>query len=257
MTWANQPATAGAAVAMPSFDGPLEWNVTGQVLDMYTAANNGFLIRDARGGRDRRRADAERPAQAQRLPAGARNRLRRLDARDRSCSAPASPTVEPDATFTFSSDRADAAFECALDGARVRRLHVAALRERAGGRRPSVDVRAKRPVRAVDPTPATHAWTIAIPPETTLPVPTSPSASADASLTFSADDPDATFECSLDGGLGGLRVAGRARGARRRLARAPRPRHRRARERRVDPGDSRLDGRGAVRRRRSTPGRRR
>ena len=60
-------------------------------------------------------------------------------------------------------------------------------------------MRSTRPVRAVDPTPATHTWTVAVPPETTVVGPASPSASTSAKLTFSADDPGATFECSLDG----------------------------------------------------------
>ena len=47
VTWANQPAVGGTAISIPSFDGPLEWNVTAPVLDMYASANNGFLIRDA------------------------------------------------------------------------------------------------------------------------------------------------------------------------------------------------------------------
>ena len=61
------------------------------------------------------------------------------------------------------------------------------------------EVRATRRVRAVDPTPASHEWTVAIPPETTLAGPASPNDSPSATVTFSSDDPNATFECSLDG----------------------------------------------------------
>jgi hypothetical protein len=48
VTWANQPATTGAAALTATGSGYLEWNVTSQVQGMFAAgANHGFLIRDA------------------------------------------------------------------------------------------------------------------------------------------------------------------------------------------------------------------
>ncbi|HMQ26814.1 MAG TPA: DNRLRE domain-containing protein, partial [Acidimicrobiales bacterium] len=50
VTWANQPATTGAAATTASGSGSgwREWNVTSQVQAIFTAgANNGFLMRDA------------------------------------------------------------------------------------------------------------------------------------------------------------------------------------------------------------------
>jgi PASTA domain len=47
VTWGNQPATAGSASETPAGFGYVQWNVTTQVQAMYTAANHGFLIRDA------------------------------------------------------------------------------------------------------------------------------------------------------------------------------------------------------------------
>jgi large repetitive protein len=47
VTWANQPAVTGPAAAIPSASGPIEWEVTEQLLGMYTSGNHGFLIRDA------------------------------------------------------------------------------------------------------------------------------------------------------------------------------------------------------------------
>jgi large repetitive protein len=44
--WNNQPATTGTAVTTASGSGYREWTVTQHVLDMYTSANNGWLIRD-------------------------------------------------------------------------------------------------------------------------------------------------------------------------------------------------------------------
>jgi large repetitive protein len=45
--WNNQPATAGTPATTSSGSGYLEWNVTGQVGEMYAGSNHGFLIRDA------------------------------------------------------------------------------------------------------------------------------------------------------------------------------------------------------------------
>jgi hypothetical protein len=50
VTWANQPATTGAAATTASGNaaGYREWTVTGQVASMYNGSgNHGFLIRDA------------------------------------------------------------------------------------------------------------------------------------------------------------------------------------------------------------------
>jgi hypothetical protein len=50
LTWANQPATIGAAVTTSSGNGYREWNVTTIVQLMYSGSNNGFLIRDSSEG---------------------------------------------------------------------------------------------------------------------------------------------------------------------------------------------------------------
>jgi hypothetical protein len=53
VTWANQPATAGAAATTTSGTGYRQWAVASQVQAMYsTGQNNGFLIRDATEGQD-------------------------------------------------------------------------------------------------------------------------------------------------------------------------------------------------------------
>jgi hypothetical protein len=53
VTWANQPATSGAAVTTTSGTGYRQWAVAGIVQAMYsTGSNNGFLIRDATEGQD-------------------------------------------------------------------------------------------------------------------------------------------------------------------------------------------------------------
>jgi hypothetical protein len=49
VNWSNQPSTVGKAAEAPSraTAGYVEWNVTSQVLGMYTGTNNGFLVRDS------------------------------------------------------------------------------------------------------------------------------------------------------------------------------------------------------------------
>ena len=174
--------------------------MTDQILGMYTTGNNGFLIRDtAENGVGDEQTLTSRHQVADNPP-------QLVLAFDDSTpetlidSGPVSPTDSTEASFTFSSDRSDAAFECSLDGSAFQRCSpphtVGGLAE--GDH--SLRVRATRRIRAVDPTPASYDWTVAIPPETAIDTgPASPSASADATLSFSADDPEATFECSLNG----------------------------------------------------------
>jgi hypothetical protein len=49
VNWSNQPRTVGKAAdtSSRSSAGYVEWNVTSQVLGMYTGTNNGFLVRDS------------------------------------------------------------------------------------------------------------------------------------------------------------------------------------------------------------------
>jgi hypothetical protein len=49
VNWTNQPGTVGkvAEASSRSSPGYVEWNVTSQVLGMYTSTNNGFLVRDS------------------------------------------------------------------------------------------------------------------------------------------------------------------------------------------------------------------
>ena len=49
VNWSNHPSTLGESAEAPSRSsaGYVEWNVTAQVLGMYTGTNNGFLVRDS------------------------------------------------------------------------------------------------------------------------------------------------------------------------------------------------------------------
>ena len=199
VTWSNQPATTGRATSVPSASGPLEWTVTPQVLDIYTSANHGFLIRDAQ---ENGVGDEQALQSRDKLGDGAPELVVVFDdstPETTILTGPSSPTTSTQAAFSFSSDRGDASFECALDGAA---FHACSSPHPVGGLAEGdhrLEVRATRKVRAVDPTPASYEWKVAVPPDTTtLEGPGSPSAGTSATLTFAADDPAATFECSLD-----------------------------------------------------------
>jgi len=200
VTWSNQPGVTGPAATTPSAQGPLEWDVTEQLLGMYTSVNHGFLIRDAveNGVGDEQALDSRH-----KITDNAPQLLLVFDDSTPETvivSGPVSPTDSSSATFTFSSDRADARFECSLDGGAFAACTSPYVVADVAESDHSFQVRATRRVRAVDPTPATYDWKVAIPPETTIDSgPDSPSASPDAALTFSADDREATFECSLNG----------------------------------------------------------
>jgi CSLREA domain-containing protein len=199
VTWANQPGVTGPAAAIPSASGPLEWEVTEQLLGMYTTGNHGFLIRDAAENgvgdeqtlNSRHKVTDDPPQLVLAFDDSTPETV--IDA------GPDAVTESVDATFSFSSDRSDANFRCSLDGAAFEVCASGHSLEGLAEGDHRFEVRATRRVRAVDPTPAVYEWKIAIPPKTTIVGPASPSDSADATVSFTADDSQATFECSLNG----------------------------------------------------------
>ena len=124
---------------------------------------------------------------------------------------PADPSASGDAIFTFSADEPGSTFECRLDGGA---WEVCASPKNYTGLADgshTFDVRATDTANNTDPSPASYTWLIdTVPPDTTPPEttidtkPADPSASADATFTFSADEPGSTFECRLDGGAWGV-----------------------------------------------------
>ncbi|HEX2291692.1 MAG TPA: DNRLRE domain-containing protein, partial [Gaiellaceae bacterium] len=199
VTWANQPPTAGPAATTPSGQGVLEWDVTAQLLGSYVSGNHGLLVRDTaeNGNGDEQTFNSREKAND-----GPPELLLVFDDRTPETSidsGPASPTDQASATVAFSSDEADATFECSLDGAPFSSCSSPHSTGALGEGPHSFEVRATRRIRAVDPTPARHEWTVAIPPETSIAGPASPSSSPAATVTFTSDDPDATFECSANG----------------------------------------------------------
>ena len=165
---------------------------------MYTSANHGFLVRDAE---ENGVGDEQTINGRVKLNDGPPELVLVFDDSTPETtidSGPLSPTTNSNGVFTFSSDPADSTFECSLDdGAFAACTSPHVFRELEEGVHVA-RVRARRNVRAVDPTPATHTWTVAIPPETWVEGPDTPAASSSAIVSFTADDPDATFECSLD-----------------------------------------------------------
>lgn len=119
-------------------------------------------------------------------------------------SGPLAETDSTEATFTFASDQAGATFECALDGAMVFTAcsSPVTFTDVPYGEHQLL-VRAVSPLgTAVDLTPAEYSWAsgdMTPPIVTILTGPITGTTDATAILTFSADDPEALFQCSLDG----------------------------------------------------------
>jgi parallel beta-helix repeat protein len=118
---------------------------------------------------------------------------------------PPATTADTTATFTFNANEAGSVFECGIDGApAVACTSPLTLESLAPGDH-TVTVTAIDPAGNADPTPASHAWTVEAPADTTAPAtslgatPPATTAETAASFTFSADESGSTFECSLDG----------------------------------------------------------
>ena len=117
-------------------------------------------------------------------------------------SNPTDPSSSADASFTFSSTDVGSTFECQLDGTGwVGCTSPQPYTGLADGSH-TFEVKATNTRGNIDPTPASWTWRIdTTSPNTTIDTgPTDPSSSADATFTFSADEPS-TFECRLDGGV--------------------------------------------------------
>ena len=115
-------------------------------------------------------------------------------------SGPSGTTGSRAATFAFASNEAGATFECNLDGAGFGACASPVGYSGLADGAHAFAVRAVDAAGNVDTTPATRAWTVDVtPPDTTLASgPSGTVASASASFAFTATEPGATFECSLD-----------------------------------------------------------
>jgi large repetitive protein len=119
-------------------------------------------------------------------------------------SAPPASTDVTDATFTFSSNELNAEFECSLDGETFGGCETPDIYTDLAIGSHTYAVRAVDLAGNVDPTPATHTWTITTPPDTTDPettIMTGPGATTIdvvATFNFFSSEPESTFECALD-----------------------------------------------------------
>jgi hypothetical protein len=118
-------------------------------------------------------------------------------------TGPSGATASTTASFTFLSPDAGpgATFHCALDGGPY--VMCSSPRDIVGlaAGTHTFAVRVRDAVGNYDPTPATRTWVVDLtPPETSITAgPSGLEPVASASFSFSSNEPDATFACSLDG----------------------------------------------------------
>ena len=115
--------------------------------------------------------------------------------------APADPTNDTSASFSFESNEAGSTFECQLDGGGYSACSSPQAYSGLADGEHVFHVRAIDPVGNVDPTPASHTWTVdSTAPDTTISdAPADPTSDTSASFSFESTEAGSTFECQLDG----------------------------------------------------------
>ncbi|RYZ02713.1 MAG: hypothetical protein EOO73_30595 [Myxococcales bacterium] len=110
------------------------------------------------------------------------------------------PTNDPTGDFVFASNDSAATFECSLDGAAFAPCAATFSTASLPDGSHTLSVRAKDAVGNVDPTPATHPWTVdTAPPETTIPTfEPSPTNDVSGDFVFASSEVGSTFECRVD-----------------------------------------------------------
>jgi CSLREA domain-containing protein len=116
-------------------------------------------------------------------------------------AGPASVTGLAEASFSFHSTEPLSTFECSLDGAAYSSCSSPAAYSGLLPGEHSFSVQATDTAGNPDPSPASFTWTYAPIPEITNLTGTTADNSTEAIFTFTADQPDATFQCSLDAAL--------------------------------------------------------
>ncbi len=112
---------------------------------------------------------------------------------------PPTQTVNPIATFSFSSNDGEASFECSLDGVPFNSCALTTEYTDLLVGQHELFVRAKNGLGEVDLTPAVHRWTIGPLPDTAI-ISGPEEATEDRSATFqfTSNVSGALFECALD-----------------------------------------------------------
>ncbi|RPJ33463.1 MAG: hypothetical protein EHM35_10520, partial [Planctomycetaceae bacterium] len=114
-------------------------------------------------------------------------------------SGPSAQTGSAVATFNFHASELNATFECSLNGSEFGPCTSPAEYNDLLPGSYTFSVRAIDPGGNIDPSPASHSWTVVTQPVATiLSGPDSESNVRSATFTFSADQDGSTFECSLD-----------------------------------------------------------
>ena len=113
---------------------------------------------------------------------------------------PADLHTESSATFTFAADRAGSTFECALDLEAFQPCSSGKTYTDLAEGEHVLSVQAISPEGWPDPSPATHEFTVDLPPQTNVDSgPPSLTLNPTAFFSFSSNEAGASFECSLDG----------------------------------------------------------
>ena len=119
--------------------------------------------------------------------------------------APASPTNQTGATFTFTSSKPSSTFECQLDGGGFSACTSPRTYGSLGAGAHSFQARATDSLGHTGPA-TTYAWTIDLTPPPTPAIgstPANPSNSSSPSFAFTDGESGAAFQCQLDGGVFG------------------------------------------------------
>ncbi len=214
VTWANQPATTGPAVAVASGTGYREWNVAAMVQAQYGGTNNGFLIRDMIEGQDAeqqlhaREESRNRPQLVLTLGNGAPPPPPNGAPDTQITGTPLASTSSTSATFTFTgtddvTPAGSLTFQCQLDVADNGPWNACSSPQTYSGLAPGSHIFRVRAVDGagnVDPQPAVFTWVIdQTPPETVITAsPAATTTSTSASFSFTSSEANSTFECSLD-----------------------------------------------------------
>jgi large repetitive protein len=105
------------------------------------------------------------------------------------------------ATFAFGAAKPSVTFECRVDGGGWAPCASPATYTGIGDGAHTFSVRARDRYGIVEPAPPVRAWTVdTAPPDTTAVAILPSTVQPNATVTFSANDPGAGFQCSTDGG---------------------------------------------------------
>ena len=116
-------------------------------------------------------------------------------------SGPSGMSNGASASFTFTSNEVEVTYTCSLDGGAYAPCTSPAGYANLAQGPHTFSVRATDMANNTDATPATANWTVdTVPPETTITGgPEGPGQPPDVTFTFTSDEANVTFACSLDG----------------------------------------------------------